>query len=60
MVPQIFFKKSDIDRYVDRPSALFSCRKYIALDHSCYAGSSADFTIDNQLDHSSGQQPNKF
>ena len=60
MVPQIIFKKSDIDRYVDRPSALFSCRKYIALDHSCYAGFSADFTIDDQLDHSSGHQPNKF
>ena len=30
------FKKSNIDRYMDRLNLLFSGEKYSALDHFCY------------------------
>ena len=47
------FKKSIIDRYIDRANALCSGGKYSALDHLCYAEFSAYYTINNKLDHSS-------
>ena len=31
------FKKSNIDRYVERPNAIFYNGKYSVLDHFCFA-----------------------
>ena len=42
------FKKSNINCYIERPSATFNNRKYSALNHFCYIEFLALYTIENK------------
>ena len=45
--PKIF-KKSNIDRYLERPSAIFCNGKHSILDDFCYAKFSAYYALENK------------
>ena len=45
--PKIF-KKSNIDRYLERPSATFCNGKYSILNDFCYAKFSASYALENK------------
>ena len=42
------FKKSNVDRYMERPSATFCNEKYSILDDLCYAEFLAYYTLENK------------
>ena len=54
------FKKSNIDRYVEIPSATFCNGKYSALNYFCYAEFLAYYTLENKLSNSCKYQPNEL
>ena len=56
------FKKSNIDRYIDRPNKLYLGGKYAALDDFCFAEFSAYYTLDSSKPNESGSdyQPDEL
>ena len=42
------FKKSNIDRYMERPNALFCNGEYSMLNHFCYAEFLAYYTLESK------------
>ena len=51
------FKKSNIDRYMERPSATFCNGKYSILDNFCYAEFLAYYTFENKPSNTGEYQP---
>ena len=51
------FKRSNIDRYMERPSATFSEIKYRVLNDICYAGFLAYCTFENKSNKTCKYQP---
>ena len=54
------FKKSNIDRYVERPSATYCNGKYSALNDFCYAEFLAYYTLENKSSNSREYQPDEL
>ena len=54
------FKKSNIDRYVERPSATFCSGKCSALNDFCYAEFLAYYTLENKSSNSCEYQTNEL
>ena len=51
------FKKSNIDRYMERPNTTFCNRKYSILDDFCYAEFLAHYTLKNKPSKTVEYQP---
>ena len=51
------FNKSNIDCYVERPSAVFCNGKYSVLNDFCYAKCFAYYTLENKSSNSCEYQP---
>ena len=54
------FKKSNIDRYVERPSPKFCNGKYSALNDFCYAEFLAYYTLENKSSNFCEYQPDEL
>ena len=54
------FKRSNIDRYVERPSATFCNGKYNVLNDFCYAELLAYYTLENKLNKTCKYQPDEL
>ena len=54
------FKKSNIYRYVERPSATFCNGKYSTLNNFCYAKFLAYYTLENKSSNSYEYQPDEL
>ena len=54
------FKKSSIDRYIERPNVLFSCEEFSAFDNFCFMLNFEHITVSiiNQVIHLSIRQMN--
>ena len=53
-------KKSNINRYMERPSAIFCNGKYSILDNFCYAEFLAYYTFENKLSKTGEYQPDEL
>ena len=54
------FKKSNIDHYMERPSATFCNGKYSILDNFCYAEFLAYHTFENKPSNTGEYQPDEL
>ena len=54
------FKKSNIDRYIDKSNGLFVVKSIVFLNNFGCTEFSAYYTIDDKLDHSFEYQPDDF
>ena len=54
------FKKSNIDRYIERPNATFCHGKYSALNDFCYAKFLAYYTIESKPNNTYDYQPDEL
>ena len=54
------FKKSNIDHYMERPSATFCNGKYSILDNFCYAEFLAYYTFENKPSNTGEYQPDEL
>ena len=54
------FKKSNIDRYIERPNATFCHGKYSALNYFCYAEFLAYYTLESKSNNTCDYQPDEL
>ena len=54
------FKKSNIDRYLERPNATFCNGKYSILNDFCYPEFSAYYTLENKPSKTGEYQPDEL
>ena len=54
------FKKSNINHYMERPSATFCNGKYSILDNFCYAEFLAYYTFENKPSKTGENQPDEL
>ena len=54
------FKRSNIDRYMERPSSRFCNRKYSVLNNFCYAEFLAHYTRENKSNRTCEYQPDEL
>ena len=55
-----FFKRSNIDCYMERPSATFCSGKYSILNDLCYAEFLAYYTLENKSNKTCEYQPDEL